>query len=73
VQSKIAVGISLPKEIVTKIDSERGDVSRSRYLLRIVEKLYRRQTSSFATTKISGGKSLDNGLECQTSSESQFQ
>ena len=39
-QSYIAIGISLPKEILAKIDTERGDVSRSRYLLRRLEKLY---------------------------------
>jgi hypothetical protein len=40
-QSSIAVGISLPKDIVSKIDSERGDISRSRYLLKILERNYR--------------------------------
>ncbi len=40
-QSTIAVGISLPKEIITKIDSERGDIPRSRYLLRLLEKMYK--------------------------------
>ena len=37
-QSTICVGISLPKEILKKIDGERGDVSRSKYLLRIIER-----------------------------------
>jgi hypothetical protein len=36
-----SVGISLPKEIISKIDSERGDISRSRYLLRLLEKPYK--------------------------------
>jgi hypothetical protein len=39
-QESIAVGISLPKHILSKIDTERGDVPRSRYLQRILEKLY---------------------------------
>lgn len=39
-QSYIAIGISLPKEILARIDTERGDVSRSRYLLRKLEKMY---------------------------------
>jgi hypothetical protein len=39
-QHKIAVGISLPKTIMEKIDRDRGDISRSRYLLRILEKRY---------------------------------
>lgn len=36
----IAIGISLPKEIMKKIDTDRGDVPRSRYLLRMLEKQY---------------------------------
>jgi hypothetical protein len=39
-QSSIAVGISLPKDIISKIDAERGDIPRSRYLLRILENSY---------------------------------
>jgi metal-responsive CopG/Arc/MetJ family transcriptional regulator len=31
------IGIYLPKEIVKKIDMERGDVNRSRYILRLIE------------------------------------
>jgi metal-responsive CopG/Arc/MetJ family transcriptional regulator len=37
-QKSIAVGVSLTKEILAKIDTERGDISRSRYILRIIEK-----------------------------------
>jgi metal-responsive CopG/Arc/MetJ family transcriptional regulator len=33
-----ATGLSLPTELLDKIDSERGDVSRSRFLLRLLEK-----------------------------------
>jgi hypothetical protein len=40
IQGSIAVGISLPKEILSKIDIDRGDVPRSRYLLRLLEKIY---------------------------------
>jgi hypothetical protein len=36
-QKIISVGISFPKNILAKIDSERGDVPRSRYLLRVLE------------------------------------
>jgi metal-responsive CopG/Arc/MetJ family transcriptional regulator len=31
------VGISLPTEIISKIDSERGDIPRSRYILRVLQ------------------------------------
>jgi metal-responsive CopG/Arc/MetJ family transcriptional regulator len=34
----IPIGISLPIELVKKIDQERHDVSRSRYILRLIEK-----------------------------------
>ena len=34
-------GISLPKDLVTKIDSERGDIPRSRYVLRVLQRLYK--------------------------------
>jgi len=30
--------ISLPQKITEKIDSERGDVNRSRYVMRLIEK-----------------------------------
>jgi hypothetical protein len=35
-----STGLSLPTKLVRKIDSERGDISRSRYILRLLEKLY---------------------------------
>lgn len=36
-----STGLSLPTEIVDRIDSERGDISRSRFLLRLIERAYR--------------------------------
>ena len=36
----VPTGISLPKELMQKIDVERGDISRSRYILRILERVY---------------------------------
>jgi hypothetical protein len=35
-----AVGLSLPKEFMQISDSERGDISRSRYLLRMLERAH---------------------------------
>jgi metal-responsive CopG/Arc/MetJ family transcriptional regulator len=43
------LGITLPKSIVQKIDKERGDIPRSRYILRAIENYL---SSSTATTKI---------------------
>jgi metal-responsive CopG/Arc/MetJ family transcriptional regulator len=39
-QRKVPIGISLPEELVSTIDTKRGDVSRSKYLLRILQKTY---------------------------------
>ena len=35
-QRMIAVGISMDKEILAQIDKERGDISRSKYLLKML-------------------------------------
>ena len=35
------LSINLPEKVVKKIDTERGDVPRSRFILRIIEKVYR--------------------------------
>jgi metal-responsive CopG/Arc/MetJ family transcriptional regulator len=36
----ISTGLSLPSKLLRKIDIERGDVSRSRYILRLLERTY---------------------------------
>jgi hypothetical protein len=36
----VPTGLSLPIELMEKIDSDRKDVSRSRFLLRLLEKAY---------------------------------
>ena len=61
-QESIAVGISLPKKIVERIDKDRQDVSRSKYVLRLLENSYLKQNSKI--------DSLDLGLEHLRSSES---
>ena len=38
-QNKIARGISFPKKMIKTIDRERGDVSRSRFILRLLEQV----------------------------------
>jgi hypothetical protein len=40
------VGISVPKELLEKLDGERGDVSRTRYVLRIIEQYYQRKQNN---------------------------
>ena len=36
-----ATGLSLPEELMQRIDRERGDVPRSRFLLRLIEAGYK--------------------------------
>jgi hypothetical protein len=36
----IIFGVSFPREIVHKIDKDRGDIPRSRFLLRLIETAY---------------------------------
>ena len=40
----LSVGISLPEELIDLIDEDRGDISRSRYLLRTIEKTFSKNT-----------------------------
>ena len=35
-----STGLSLPTDLMKRIDVDRGDVSRSRFLLRLLEKIY---------------------------------
>ena len=42
----ISCGLSLPIEFMRVINRERQDVSRSRYLLRLLEKAYRNEKQS---------------------------
>jgi hypothetical protein len=58
----IPVGISFPKKILKQIDKDREDVSRSRYLLKIVE-------NSLDSYKIKSN-SQELGLKGRISSES---
>jgi hypothetical protein len=37
-QRTIVLGISLPRQIITRIDAERGDIPRSKYVLRVLER-----------------------------------
>jgi hypothetical protein len=41
---KQTFGVCLPAEILAKIDTDRGDIPRSRFLLRILEKAYPSET-----------------------------
>lgn len=62
-QSSIAVGISLPANIIKKLDAERGDVSRSRYVLRIIEKMYTVNNQNHEGRRSDRGKNNKNSLD----------
>ena len=34
------IGVSIPKDLIQKIDADRGDINRSRYIRRLVEAAY---------------------------------
>ena len=38
------LGISLPEEILLKIDKDRGDIPRSRFLVKLIELAYNTNT-----------------------------
>lgn len=42
-------GISIPVELMTKIDQERGDVTRSRYIVRLMQRgmKYRKEDAGY--------------------------
>jgi hypothetical protein len=49
-----STGLSLPYKLLKDIDSERGDIPRSRFLLRLIVKAYEERQSG--ATKESGDK-----------------
>lgn len=55
----IATGLSLPVHLLKRIDLERGDVSRSRYLLRILETQYKDQNQDHNEKRKNAQDSLD--------------
>ncbi len=45
-KNTVVSGISIKRELLQRIDLERGDISRSRYLSRLVEQVLRSNNSS---------------------------
>ncbi len=58
-QKYSSTGISFPNEVLLKIDAKRGDISRSRYILRQLEKVMQAgaspQTPQSAMTQVFNG------------------
>ncbi len=65
----VPVGMSLPTTIIEKIDQERGDIPRSKYVLRILEGKYV-DTGTTSGNKLRKQDSPNEGFEGQTLSES---
>lgn len=57
----IPIGLSLPIEMVDILDQERADIPRSRYVLRILERIYLNTGTEFE--KIKRKDSPNEGLE----------
>lgn len=60
-QKYSATGISFPNEILSRIDAERGDISRSRYILRQLEKTL--QTDSTSGERANQSVETPNGSD----------
>lgn len=43
----IVMGVSLPKQLVERIDKDRGDVPRSRFLVRLLEHVYNQKEAGY--------------------------
>ncbi len=70
-KESIGIGISLPKKIMAQIDSERGDVSRSRFLLRLIETSERTVNKGRGEPRnVTKNDPLDLGFGTPVSSES---
>ncbi len=52
-------GISLPENVINYIDNQRGDISRSKYILRIIEKNLPSKVSSFSQSE---GRSISRSI-----------
>jgi hypothetical protein len=48
-------GISLPYKVIKSIDDQRGDISRSKFILRIIEKVLPSEVSSFSQKVVALG------------------
>ena len=47
----VNITLTLPESIIHKIDEERKDVNRSRYVLRLIESAYQKRDESPKITK----------------------
>ena len=65
-KATISVGVSLPSDIISKIDRKRGDVSRSRFLLRLIENVEELKMESKKVLKQTGIEAPSAIVETKT-------
>jgi hypothetical protein len=63
----IGAGISLPRQIITRIDAELGDVPRSRYVLRILERMHEDSHTKLRTKEKKGNQVMLDHSGVETS------
>jgi hypothetical protein len=61
-QNYVTAGISLPKDILLEIDTERGDIPRNKYILRILQRMFA-NAGTPVNHKVSGKDSRDQELD----------
>jgi metal-responsive CopG/Arc/MetJ family transcriptional regulator len=71
-QNKIAMGISFPKKMIKTIDRERGDVSRSRFILPLLEQVYeeKKQKNGVGSQGDVQVRAMDHPVPCALVSNS---
>jgi hypothetical protein len=52
----ISAGLSLPLDMIERIDASRGDVPRSKFLLRILEQVYPAEEENKEHTEVAVAK-----------------
>lgn len=62
-RKNIPWGLSLPKELIYLIDEERGDVSRSKYILRLLENNFQKYSTQKKLDLTKKYVPVDQGLE----------
>lgn len=63
-----SVGISLPISLLKRIDSERGDIPRSRFLMRLLQKLDHNNAETYGQD-VNKKDSVDQRTEIPQSTE----
>lgn len=55
-----SVGVSLPQDLLAKIDAERGDIPRSKFLQRLLEQAYAQKEKLTTLTQAANTGTIQN-------------